>query len=312
MDVSIIILNWNTRELTLECLRSIVAQKGIHTQEIILVDNGSTDGSQEAVRAAFPDVRVIENGTNYGFAKGNNIGILNSKGRYICLVNSDARLLENCLDQLIVFMDANPNIGLAGPKILYPDLTIQDSCRKFPSLWNNLSPALGLDKLFKNVAFFSGQHLSYFKHDTVRLVDYVAGCVMMVRRKAIDEVGLLDERFFIYHEEVDWCKRLNSSAWKVIFYPEAAAVHHHAASASKDPIRFTFEFQKSSLQYWEKHYTFMHVLAIRSVFILHHIFRLIARSAVYCLYVTRRPQTGRMISHHIACLSILFRRKDQL
>src|SRR5271169_983622 len=118
MDISIIIVNWNTRELLLECLQSLGTQKGAFQKEVIVVDNGSIDGSREAVRTKFPDVRIINNNANLGFAKANNIGIAKSRGRYVCLVNSDVKIMENCIQQLIVYMDENPNIGISGPKIL--------------------------------------------------------------------------------------------------------------------------------------------------------------------------------------------------
>jgi hypothetical protein len=307
MDISVIIVNWNTKELLLECLRSLAMQAGDFKKEVIVVDNGSTDGSPRTVRATFPDIKVIENNANLGFAKANNIGIAKSHGRYVCLLNSDVRALDSCLLQLINFMDENPDIGISGPKILNPDLTIQDSCRKFPSLWNNLSPAIGLDKIFRNVPFFSGEHMFHFKHDTMLHVDYLAGCFLMVRRKALDEVGLLDERFFIYQEEVDWCKRFRNQGWKVSFFPEAAAVHNHGASSSKEPVRFALAREKAVLQYWEKHYGPFSVMAIWSILFLNHALRIIPRLALYCVRGTHRFRLGQKIRMDLVCLSALLR-----
>lgn len=305
MDISVIIVNWNTRDLLLECIRSLASQKGTFQMEVIVVDNGSTDGSQEAVRAAFPDIHVIENKANLGFGKANNNGITKSRGRYVCLVNSDVRVMGNCIHGLITYMDTNPDIGISGPKILNPNLTIQDSCRTFPSLWNNLSPALGLDKIFRNSPFFSGEHMFHFKHDVVLPVDYLAGCVLMVRRKALDEVGLLDERFFIYQEEVDWCKRFQQHGWKISFFPEVAVVHYHGVSSSKDPKRFALERQKALLQYWKKHHGSLSVMAMRLIIFLNHALRIIFRATFYCVHWSQRDRIVQKLRMDIACISAL-------
>ena len=309
MDISVIIVNWNTRDMLIDCLRSLEAQKGNFQKEVIVVDNGSSDGSQAAIRTAFPEVQVIENEVNLGFAKANNIGIMKSCGRYVCLVNSDVMVMDNCLQRLITFMDSNLSIGISGPKILNPDLTTQDSCRSFPTLWNNLSPALGLDKIFKNVIFFSGEHMFHFKHDVVLPVDYLAGCFFMVRRKALNEVGLFDERFFIYQEEVDWCKRFKGAGWNVVFFPEVSAIHHHGASSSKDPKRFALARQKSFLQYWEKHYNPLSVMAIRSVLLLHHVLRIIIRAVLYLVHGSQRNSIIQKIKIDLAYISALLRKK---
>ncbi len=305
MDVSVIIVNWNTKDLLLECLRSLEMQTGNFRKEVIVVDNGSTDGSPGSVRATFPDVKVIENNANLGFAKANNIGIAESCGRYVCLVNSDIKIIGSCIQRLINYMDENLDIGICGPKILNPDLSTQDSCRKFPSMWNNLSPSLGLDKIFRDVPFFSGEHMFYFKHDTKLYVDYLAGCFLMVRRKALDEVGLLDERFFIYQEEVDLCKRFREQGWKVSFNPEAAAIHNHGASSSKEPVRFALAREKAVLQYWGKYYGLFGVFAIWSILFLNHALRIIPRLALYCVRETQRERLGQKIRMDISCLSAL-------
>ena len=307
-DVSIVIVNWNTKDILLECLRSISAQDGNFKKEVIVVDNGSTDGSQDAVRTAFPEAQIIENNTNLGFAKANNIGLLKSSGRYVCLVNSDVKMLDNSLPKLMNYMDQNLGIGIAGPKLLNPDLTLQNSCRKFPSLWNNLSPALCLNAIFKNSPFFSGEHMEYFKHDKTLHVDYLAGCVLFVRRKALNEVGLLDERFFIYSEEVDWCKRFKQIGWDIAFFPGAMAIHHHGVSSSKDPKRFALAHQKSFLQYWDKHHGYVSAAAIRLFLLLRYIIRLIPRFILYLLRPDQRAMRIMKIERDIACLSALILR----
>lgn len=252
--ISIIIINWNTRDILLECLKSIDAERSGPSTEVILVDNGSEDRSVEAVRERFPAVRIIENGENLGFAKANNIGIGCARGRYLCFVNSDVLLRPACMGTLFSFAESNPAIGLIGPRILYPNLSLQNSCRRFPSLWTSFVKTFALDHVFQKSSLFSGEHMEYFSHDQTIDTDYVAGCFMMVRREAIDSVGPMDERFFIYSEEVDWCKRMWAKGWRVTFYPKAEVIHHHGSSSSRETGRFDLERQKALLAYWKKHH----------------------------------------------------------
>lgn len=309
IDISIIIVNWNTKDFLMECLNSLEECSSVYKKEVIVVDNGSSDGSLEAVRVTFPEAQVIQNNANLGFAKANNIGIAKSRGRYVCLVNSDVKVMDNCINRLITYMDTNPNIGVSGPKILNPDLTIQDSCRTFPSLWNNLSQTLGLDKLFRNSPFFSGEHMFHFKHDVVFPVDYLAGCFFMVRRKALDEIGLLDERFFIYQEEVDWCRRFKRAGWDVFFFPEATIIHNHSASSSKDPLRFAAEQIKSKKTYWKKHHSRIAVKIFSLIFLIYHGLRIVSYSIFYIIAPLERIQSLQRLSKHYFCLKCILSEK---
>src|SRR5665648_483189 len=232
VDLSIIIVNWNAKSFLLKCLRSLISETKSCSVEIIVVDNASTDGSQQAVKKKFPTVKLIQNKVNSGFAKANNIGINQSVGRYICLINSDVTLLNGCLDKLCSFMDQQPEIGVTAPNILNSDLTLQYSCRCFPSLWNNFCPAIGLNKLFPKSKAVSGEEMFFFKHDRICEVDVLSGCFLMVRRKALEQVGPLDEQFFIYSEDIDWCRRFCDADWEIVFFPEAKAIHYGGGSSS--------------------------------------------------------------------------------
>ena len=253
VDASIIIVNWNTKDLLLNCLKSIKNREAKYEMEIIVVDNASTDGSPEAVKYQFPNVKLIVNNRNLGFAKGNNIGIEASLGRYVCLANSDIVIKEGCIEGMLRYMDAHTSIGILGPKLLNPDLTLQPSCKKFPTLWNNFCLAVGLTKIFLRSKLFCGEHMWFFPHDTVIRVEALVGAFLVVRREAIKQVGLLDENFFMYGEEIDWCKRFWNAGWEVVFYPEAEVVHYGRASSSREPVRFFKESYRSKLKYWKKH-----------------------------------------------------------
>ena len=189
-DLSIIIVSWNAKQYLHRCLDSLAGKTSGYSREIIVVDNASDDDSVEFVEKDFPDVKLLKNKTNLGFAKANNIGISQSSGRYICFVNSDIIVLNNCIENMISFMDDHLKVGLAGQRILNPDLSLQCSCRHFPSIWNNLCQTLGLNKLFPKSEFFSEPFMKYWAHDKVRKVDVISGCFWMVRRQAIDEVEI--------------------------------------------------------------------------------------------------------------------------
>jgi len=265
MDISVIIVSWNAKRYLRECLESLTQTPSLLTLEVIVVDNASTDGSPEMVAAEFPEVRLIRNDQNLGFARANNIGISQSTGRYVSLINSDVVVQPNCLDLLVKYMDEHPLVGLTGPKILNGDRTLQSSCREFPSLWNNFCEASGLFRLFPGSSFFSTEHMLCFPHDRVIDCDVLVGCFWMMRREALETVGLLDEDFFIYAEDLDWCRRCWNAGWHVNLFPEAQAVHYRAASSANDPARFAIERQRAVLHYWEKYHTWAGRFGIRAI-----------------------------------------------
>lgn len=305
-DVSIIIVNWNTKQITCDCIDSIYDQTNNLDFEVIVVDNGSTDGSTEAVEKEFPNVTLIKNNENLGFAKANNIGIQASTGRYLCLINSDVIVLDNCIGGLVKFMDSDPSIGMAGPRSLNPDHTLQYSCFHFPTVWNNFSQALGLNKLFPKSAFFSEQIMKYWPHDCERRVDALNGCFWVVRRKAIDEVGLLDEDFFFYGEDIDWCKRFHQADWDVVFYPGAEAIHFGGASSSNAPIRFYLEMQKADLRYWRKHHRRLGQSVYWMIILLRQLVRLPVYVLVYIFRPGARSNAIFKLKRSLACIRWLF------
>jgi GT2 family glycosyltransferase len=304
-DVSLVIVNWNTKDLVLKCIKSAIETGGACAQEIIVVDNASGDDSVDAIKRDYPDVIVIRNEKNYGFARANNIGIKKSKGRYVCLVNSDVQVLGRTIGYLIDYMDKTPNAGIVGPKILWPDMTLQDSCRKFPTLWTKLCETVALNRIFPRSTVFSGEHMQFFAHDQVKKVDSLAGCFMMIRQTALKEVGLFDEQYFIYSEETDLCKRFSESGWDIVFLPEVSVVHHHAASTAKDPVRFAVEQQRSLLKYWKKH----HSLPVRACFLslvfIHHAARYASGLLMYAIATKGKEKASRRMDQHQACIKAL-------
>lgn len=222
--------------------------------EIIVVDNASSDDSVQMVKKEFPKVKVICNEANLGFAKANNIGIKSSKGKYLYLINSDVVVKENCIKGLYDFMEQNIDIGVTGPQIIGPDGNRQRSCMGFPSIWNIFCRVFALDTICPSSKLFGGYLMTYWKHDTIKKVDIINGCYWVVRKTALADIGLLDENFFIYGEDMDWCKRFNDGGWPVVFYPYAQAIHYGGGSSANTPLRFYIERHRADLHYWEKHH----------------------------------------------------------
>jgi GT2 family glycosyltransferase len=252
--LSIVIVTWNAKKYVAECLDSLQAYCNDPATEIILVDNDSTDGTPELVRDSYPGVTLIRNEENLGFAKANNVGIRKCTGEYIFLINSDVHVLDGCIEQMIGYLKENPRVGLLGPKMLGADGKSYRSYMGAPTLWNSFCRALALDVLFPNSKVFGGYLMPYFKRDHIAEVDVLNGWFWATRREALNQVGLLDETFFIYGEDIDWSKRFHETGWKVVYFPDAESIHYGGASSSKAPIRFYIEMQKANYQYWKKHY----------------------------------------------------------
>lgn len=273
MDISVVIVGWNARHYLELCLQSLAGAPPHRSMGIIVVDNASADGSAEMIEARFPHVKLIRSKENLGFAKGNNVGIRQCQGRYIALVNPDVIVFPGCLDALADFLDQNPKVGNVGPRVLNPDMSMQSTCRKFPTLWNNFCSATSLSTTFKNSRIFAGEHMFYFPHDRTLPVDVLVGCFSMIRRETFDEVGLLDEDLFMYGDDVDWCRRCWNAGWQVFFFPGARAIHDRGKITAPYPVRFAVAQQKSVLTYWRKHHGFWGVMGIRSIIVFHHSMR---------------------------------------
>ena len=270
MDISVIIVSWNAKGYLEECLQSLLEAPPSRSMEILVVDNASTDGSPEMVEAKFPQVRLIRSARNLGFAKANNLAIRESRGKYISLVNSDVKVLPGCLDALADYLDQHSAAGNVGPRILNPDMTMQSTCRQFPGLWNNFCTSTGLASAFKKSRFLAGEHMFFFPHDRVKEVDVLVGCLWMLRREAVVQVGLLDERFFMYGEDLDWCRRSWNAGWKVVFVPTGLAIHHRGGSSGSQPVRLAVAQQSSVIRYWRKHHGPVRLAAIQIIFFFHY------------------------------------------
>jgi GT2 family glycosyltransferase len=253
MDVSVIIVGWNTLEILRDCLRSVYAQTRDIRFEVIVIDNASSDGSADMVRREFPHVVLVANSDNKGFAAANNQGMEIAKGRYVLLLNPDTVVLDGAIDKTTVFADAHPQAAVVGCRVLNADHTLQRSCFMYPSALNLFLLATYLDRLFPRNRFFGRDRMTWWDSGDSRCVEVVSGCFMLVRRDAIEQVGKLDESYFIYGEETDWCYRFCRAGWKVVYTPDAQIIHLGGSSSDKVKLPMRLQLRASILLFIKKH-----------------------------------------------------------
>ncbi|MBA2385407.1 MAG: glycosyltransferase family 2 protein [Actinobacteria bacterium] len=242
-DASVVVVTYNALPWIEQCLESV------RGEETIVVDNGSTDGTPDVVRELFPEVRVLER-ENRGLGAGWNAGMEVASGRYFLLLNADAWLTEGSLERLVEFADAHPRAAVVGPRLLNTDGSLQRSVRGFPTLWRLATEYFFLRKLAPRSRLLNAFYAGGFDHDQVREAEFVMGACLLVRREAVEEVGPLDESFFLFSEETDWCYRFVRGGWQVLFFPGAECVHVGAAAHGGRMLR---ENLRGHLRFLAKH-----------------------------------------------------------
>ncbi|MEA3335191.1 MAG: glycosyltransferase family 2 protein [Chloroflexota bacterium] len=267
LDLAIVILNYNTRDLLQRCLETVYASQGSFTYDVCVVDNASSDGSAAMVQKMFPQVTLIASPINGGFSYGNNLGLRHygfadnpddsdesKTPRYALLLNPDTEVPATALADMLDFMDSRPDCGVAGPKLVRPDGSLDLACRRsFPSPEIAGYRMLGLSKLFPGSERFGRYNMTYLDPDVMTEVDSVVGAFMMVRGAAICQAGLLDENFFMYGEDLDWAFRIKERGWTVWYNPEVTVLHVKEA-ASKTSSKARYEFYRAMILFYRKHY----------------------------------------------------------
>lgn len=231
-DISVVIVSYNTRDLTLECVQSVLDHAGGFEVEIIVVDNQSSDGSADALRAAFPDITVIDSPANGGFAYGNAIGFEQAQGRFVLLLNPDARIYPETLPTALNHMADNPKTGILGARVWLDDGTQQSSMMRFLTLRQFVFNLFVSNTLQRKIPALGDTRYASLSKDEMHQVDSVSGCFMLVRREVLEEIGTLDTRFFMYGEETEWCHRAKKAGWNVVYNPAVEILHHGAASTA--------------------------------------------------------------------------------
>ncbi|MGQ9492188.1 MAG: glycosyltransferase family 2 protein [Anaerolineae bacterium] len=256
MDLSIVIVNYNTRDLLRTCLRSVYASQGNFHYEVIVVDNCSSDSSVAMVRQEFPQVNLIASEINGGYAYANNLGLRQATGRYVLLLNPDTVLPPTALCDMLTFMEEHPDAGVAGPKLVLADGSLDLACRRsFPTLDVAFYRLVGLSKRYPHSPRFNRYNLGYLDPDQMAEVDSVVGAFMMMRREALQQAGFLDERFFAYAEDIDLCYRIKvNHGWKVYYNPKVVVTHYKGQSTRQRYIAMNIEFYRAMWLFHQKHF----------------------------------------------------------
>ncbi|MCS7285603.1 MAG: glycosyltransferase family 2 protein [Anaerolineae bacterium] len=318
-DLAVIIVNWNVSALLRRCLESLEKSTDIsftssparYQGDVTVVDNASTDDSVEMVCSLFPWVRLLTSKVNLGFARANNL-ILKSRmmedpPAFFLLLNPDTEVAPDAISRMLDFMVANPEVGVIGPKLLNPDGTVQPSRRRFPSLLTAFLESTIIQwRLWKNNPVLRHYYIADKSDDEIQEVDWLTGACLMVRQEAVEAAGFLDEDFFMYSEELDWCRRIKSLGFKIVYFPYAQVVHHSAQSSEQVKPLQHIRFQRSKILYFRKYFgpfwgLFLHIFLVFNYFIL------FTEEAIKWL-LTRRPEHKRgMESYREILISGLLR-----
>lgn len=258
MDLSVIIVSFNTRDKLRSCLAAVFASQTKFSFEVFVVDNASQDGSAGMVEEAFPNVKLLQNQENRGFGAANNQAIRLATGRLILLLNSDVNVAEDTFDKMVAYMDNDNTVGIAGCKVVKPDGTLDLACRRsFPNLANSLARITGLSFLFPRSRLAS-YNLTFLPEDEIAEVDSVMGAFLLIRREVIGKIGLLDEEYFMYGEDLDWCYRAKRAGFRVMYVPITTVLHDKGSSSRKAPRKTLYEFHRAMRIFYRKHYARQH------------------------------------------------------
>jgi len=284
LDLSIIIVSYNTKDLLKECLISIYKNISQIKFEILVIDNNSQDGSPEMVEKEFSKVKLIKNRENKGFAAANNIGIKNSKGKYLLLLNSDTLVLPDSLEEMVKFMDRTPEAGVVGSKLLNPDGGLQ--------------------------SFGRGRKLKQSREREIKEVTWVEGSCLMVRQEVVNEVGLMDENFFFYSEDMDWCRRIRLARWKIFVLPQAKIIHYGGGSIKKWDGQIIGQAYQSGYYYVKKHFGKFAEAIYRNVVLIEISVKLLIWALAYLATLGKRPDFAQRVTiYRKAAKANLWRKK---
>lgn len=254
VDLSVILVSYNTVDLLRDCLKSVYREAASVSLEVIVVDNDSSDGSADMVAGEFPDVRLVRNSANVGFSVANNAAMACALGKYLLLLNSDTVIRPGTFEAMIRRLEEDPEVGIAGCRLVRPSGEMDYACRRsFPTPLVSLCRLLRLNRIFPRHRLFGRYNLTYLDERTTYEVDSIVGAFMLVRRRVAEQVGGLDEDYFMYGEDIDWCYRAKLAGWKVLYVGECGVLHHKGASARKESFRMNYHFHRAMLLFHRKH-----------------------------------------------------------
>lgn len=277
-DLSVVIVSWNVRDLLDRCLQSINAGRGELSLEVVVVDSGSSDGTPDMVDRQYPWVRLIARDDNVGFPKGNNIGIDISKGRTILLLNPDTEVIGDALSVMVSYMDSQQDVGILGAQLLNPDGSVQPSRRRFPTLATAVFESTWLQPLTPNL-WLEHYYALDLNDSAIAEVDWLTGACLMTRPEVLAEVGPLDEEYFMYSEELDWCRRIKQAGWKVVYLPTAAIKHYVGKSSEQAVTERHINFQRAKLRYFRKYHGRSEANLLRVILLSNYLFQMVLEAA---------------------------------
>lgn len=290
MSLTIVIVNYNTERLLKDCLHSVYSGANGTPMDIWVVDNNSRDNSIPMVRSLFPRVKVIENSTNVGFSMANNAAISRSRSDYVLLLNPDTLIIDDAIERVVRFMNEHPKVGIAGCKVLNRDGTLQLACRRsIPTPKVAFYRLTGLSRLFPENKTVARYNMTYESPDHIHEVDAVSGAFLMIRREAVRQVGLLDERFFMYGEELDWCLRVKRAGWAVMYYPAAEIIHYKGESTKYNSRKAAVEFYRAMYLFHKKHFAADHSFLTNALIYLGIFFKALLAWKRFILPARIRP-----------------------
>lgn len=300
-----VVVSWNVEALLRIGLRSVcdeLAEKestSALSAQIFVVDNASHDGTVDMVTREFPQVSLIANQSNVGFTRGNNQALRLAKGRYLCLLNPDCEVLPGALRAMIDYLDAHPTVGAVGPRLIFPDGSPQSSRRRFPTLRTAFVESTILQRWFGNSRVVRDYHCADRADDLAQEVDWLVGACLMIRREALEQVGLLDEGYFMYSEELDWCYRARQAGWKIVYLPEATVVHHEGKSSEQNLASRDIHFHDSKCRFFSKHHGPAQGMLLRVFIFLTFLYQIVEESLKFVLVAGNRE----MRRHRLAALA---------
>ncbi|MGN6565488.1 MAG: glycosyltransferase [Thermomicrobiales bacterium] len=303
LTLSVILVSRNTRELTLRCLASVeasLAGAGI-SWEAIVVDNASDDGTVAAVRQAFPDARVIASGGNRGFAAGNNLGLAEAHGEALLLLNPDTEVVGDAIPRLLDELAADPALGIIGPALRYPDGTVQESRRRFPTRLTPFLESTLVQHYWRRNNVLDRYYLADRPNDVRQDVDWLSGACLLARRAAVEQAGGFDENFFMYSEELEWCARLRAHGWRVAYEPAALVIHHEGASSTQAVPARHINFNTSKVRFYRQRYGWLYAETLRRFLLLTYVVQLAQESAKWLLG-HKRPLRRQRIGAYLRVL----------
>ena len=271
--LSIIIVSWNVCDLLRACLHSIEQNRGELALEVIVVDGGSHDGSPEMVQQEFDWVHLIARSDNVGFPKGNNLGLAKANGRYLLLLNPDTVVVKDALQVMVTYLEEQPVVGALGSQLLYPDGTVQSSRRRFPTLLTAFFESTWLQNYAPQKLLRDYYVLDVANGETA-VVDWVMGACLLTRREVYEQIGGLDEAYFMYSEELDWCKRMKEAGWEVVYLPTAQIVHHEGKSSEQAVTHRHINYQRAKLRYFRKYHGRLAAATLRIFLLMNYVWQL--------------------------------------